>query len=329
MLCRVADSLFWMSRYVERAENTARLVEVNLQLLLDSEALRNGRVEAYWGPMLHSTGDRSIYDGLYDEINSQNVMEFLTFNSRNPSSIISCVKAARENARMIRDQITEEMWETLNRLYHYIKKTSQFPIGHSGLYDSFRQVKEYSSLFVGITESTYNHQVGYEFMRAGRYLERAEKTGRIIDSKQHLLEYAEDQRSAAIIEWGAVLRATSAFPAYQQAYRSDVRPLHVLELLISSRNFPRAMLFCLNELQRSIHAISGCPVTHYSNEAERLCGRLISQLNYTSMQEMVERGVHEFLVHVQKEIEKITVELSQQYMFFPVIDPAAEEEAAA
>lgn len=326
MLCRVADSLFWMSRYIERAENTARLVDVNLQLLLDAEAARDESPGGYWEPLLNSTGELGLFQRHYDTLDSPSVMEFLTFCRDNPSSLFNCVLAARENARMIRDQISAEMWEVINRLYFLVKQSERHQVGHSALYEFFKQVKEHSSLFHGVTETTFPHEVGYEFIKAGRFLERAEKTGRIIDSKLHLFE-GETPEALAILHWGAVLRACSASSTYQQTYRTDVRARNVIGLLLTSREFPRAMLYCLSQLQLAIHAISGCPTSHYSNEAERLVGRLISELSYTSIDELVAQGVHSFLLHAQKEIERITVELSGKYMFFPIVDPASEASA--
>lgn len=323
MLCRVADSLFWMSRYIERAENTARLVDVNLQLLLDADRISPTPEKDFWLPTLESTGDAAIFSKLYDDANNDNVMEFLTFNRDNPSSIISCVFAARENARMIRDQISGEMWEIVNRLYHHLKRGSSYHVGHSSLYDLFKEIREASALFAGTTESTHPHDVGYEFIKIGRFLERADKTGRILDSKKHLMS-DEQADPATLTHWGAVLRACSATSAYQQIYQMDFRPSRILALLIFSRNFPRSVLFSLYELQAAIHAVSGCPVSHYSNETERKCGRLISALSYTSIEEVMQGDVHEFLQGIKRDIEGVAMDLSQQYMFFPVIDPANE-----
>lgn len=323
MLCRVADSLFWMSRYLERAENTARLVDVNLQLLLDSDSADVGDAIAYWTPILSSLGDAGLFEDLYEEMNNQNVEEFLILNRENPSSAFSCVVAARENARMVRDQISEEMWEVINRLYHYLKRYSGSRFAGQNMQDVFTHIKETSSLFVGVTESTYPHQIGYEFIKAGRYLERAEKVGRIIESSQRWVDSA-NRDAVALTHWVAALRACSGSAAYQRAYHGDIESEHVLNLLLSSREFPRSMLFSLSRLQLAIHAISACPLTHYSNEAERLCGRLISDLNYTSTTELIERGVQSFLERARNEIESIALKLSEKYMFFPVVDTTAK-----
>ncbi len=323
MLCRVADSLYWMSRYIERAENTARLVDVNLQLLLDAERQTDSAQDAFWRPLLVSTGDITIYEKLYPEIDSEPVMEFLTLNRDNPSSIISCIFSARENARMIRDQISEEMWEVINRLYHYLKQCGKPQIGQGSLYDLFSRIKEYSHAFVGIAESTFPHQVGYEFIKAGRFLERADKMGRMLLSKVQLLDDSPEDASK-LVQWAAVLRACSAMSTYRQSHKVEVDPSEVLRLLLFSRTFPRSMLFSLKEFQAAIHAISGCPVTHFGNEAERRSGRLISELSYSSVEELRQRGFVSFFEYAHREMDVIGSELSQLYMFFPVFDPATE-----
>lgn len=326
MLCRVADSLYWMSRYIERAENTARMVEVNLQLLLDDERLSEDEINDFWLPILVSTGDITIFEKLYDELNTQNVMEFLTLNRDNPSSVISCIFAARENARMIRDQISEEMWEIINRLFHYLKRAGAPRIGHSSLYDLFSRIKEYSHSFVGIAESTFPHEIGYEFIKAGRFLERADKTGRILVSKLGVLDGGADE-PAKNVQWAAVLRACSAMNTYRHRYKVEIVPAEVLRLLLCSRDFPRSMCYSLREFQCAIHAMSGCPITHFSNEAERRTGRLLSDLSYTSIEELMQLGLEAFFANAHSELDSIGGELSQQYMFFPVFDPAAEPTA--
>ncbi|MEM9399603.1 MAG: alpha-E domain-containing protein [Verrucomicrobiota bacterium] len=323
MLCRVADSLFWMSRYMERAENTARMVEANLQLMLDSQTLGLGPVDEFWSPILGSMGDDIIFNKQYDQMNNQNVMDFLVFNRKNSSSVLSCVIAARENARMVRDQISDEMWEITNRLYHMLFKSSSYAVGHSELYDQLRQVREFSNLLVGATEGTYNHGTGYLFIKAGRFLERVEKTGRMLDSKKHLFLFDEAD-STLIINLEAVLRACSASTAYQQTYDADLTLKNVLQLMILSREFPRSMLFSMNELQLAIHGISQCPITHFSNEAERMCGLMISKLNYASVEEIIKSDAHTFLMDIHHMTQKLTLKLSREYMFFDIVDPAAE-----
>lgn len=323
MLCRVADSLFWMSRYIERAENIARLADVNLQLLLDLDKTAPEAEASIWEPLMTALGDRSLFDDLYDSLTSENVINFLIFNRDNQSSIASCIFSARENARMVRDQISAEMWEIVNRLYHHIRRSTHFKVGNSQLYELLQQIREYSHLFVGITESTFPRKIGYEFIVAGRCLERVEKSCRMLNSCPFLDE-GDPGFTDTLIRWGAILRATSATAVYQQEYRMNFNPSNILTLLIFSRDFPRSVLFALIQLQLAVHSVSKCPVTHYSNETERLCGRLISEITYTSIAEVKNFGVPEFLLRIRKATEQIALELSSQYMFFPVVDPASD-----
>lgn len=329
MLCRVADSLFWMSRYFERAENTARLVSTFLQLLLESRGLSGKGEASYWGPLLDALGDRPLFEQQHDAASSDAVTEFLTLSDKNPSSIFNCVKAARENARMIRDQISPEMWSCINRLYLALQEQSHTRSWRREPFDFYDSIVEASHLFQGITEATFAHRSGYEFIKAGRYLERADKTIRFLDTHHYAGISCDHGGVAELAHWIAVLRSTSALEAFQQVYVTDLSARAVTRFLLQSRDFPRAVLFSLNHLQLSLHAISGCPVSHYSNEAERLTGRLISQLLYTDTEELFDEGLHTFLSHAEGQIDRVALEIGQTFMYFPIVDPASEPEVEA
>lgn len=315
-----------MSRYIERAENTARLTDVNLQLLLETGHEDDGLVRAHWHSILESLGDWKLFEETCDHLDAYRAAEFLTFSRRNPSSVLSCVFAARENARMIRDQISSEMWEIINRLYLFLKQQNPGRVLAKGSADFFQQIKEMSHLFRGVTDATFPRQVGYEFIKAGCYLERADKTGRILDAKHRLLEVTEARKGSAdeVVQWVSVLRACTALEAYHRVHVGDVLPREVVGFLVLSREFPRSILFCLNQLQFALHAISGCDLSHYSNEAERACGRIISQLVYSSVDDILNEGLHEFLARVERAANTIALETGVHYMFFPIVDSAAE-----
>lgn len=328
MLCRVADSLFWMSRYIERAENTARLVDVKSQLLLELGSYDDAQIERHWHAVLESLDDLGLFLQHHEKTDTQSATEFLTFSRDNPSSVLSCIFAARENARMIRDQISSEMWEIINRLYLFLKQQDAGRVLQAGTSDFFQQIKEMSHLFRGVTDATFPRRVGYEFIKAGCYLERADKTGRILDTQHHLLGPSLITNGSAqdMLQWISILRACTGFEAYHRVYVGNVLPRHVIAFLVLSREFPRSMLFCFNQLQLAVHAISGCLITHYSNEAERACGKLISQVVYSSIDDIVNQGLHPFLAGMQDGINKIAIELSRHYMFFPIVDPTEESE---
>ena len=325
LLCRVADSLFWMSRYIERAENTARIVDVNVQLLLETDGTSRGAAR-HWEAILKSLGDWTLFQSLYPEVTTRSVMEFMTFARDNPSSIISCVYAARENARMIRDQIAEEMWEIINRCYLFIRGQQCDQVWNSGVNFFLEQVKEYTILFQGITDAIFPHSVGFEFIKCGCFLERADKTARILDTK-NILELPNRDAGGVVdlAGWVAVLRSCSAREAYQRTYVQDIVPRNVAELLVLSRVFPRSIFYCMQRLQFAMHAISGCPLTHYSNEAERMTGRVLSELTYSKTDDVLRGGLHKTLGHISETIYQIALELSNCYMFFPIVDPTAGE----
>ena len=326
MLCRVADSMFWMSRYLERAENTCQFVDVHLQLLLDSGSHQEEDPFKFWSPVLYSLGEEEQFAQSYDDYTHENVTNFLTFSTKNPSSIVNCVFSARENARMIRDQISTEMFEVINRLYLKLRQNSSSGIGHNRIYDHFIQIREMVYLINGFIGTTVPRLVGYEFIKAGQYLERADKTGRLI----HSWVYKTDQDKGSEVENDdyllSILRSCNALKFYQQEFKNRVLPKNVIQLLLLSRAFPRAVFFSLLEFQKSIHSISKCPTTHYSNEVERLSGLLISELNYLVLNDVVKSGIHPYLEKVHENIETIAVEFSKQYMFFPVIDPSSESQ---
>ncbi|QYY37198.1 alpha-E domain-containing protein [Ruficoccus sp. ZRK36] len=326
MLSRVADSIYWMARYIERAENIARLVEVNLQLLLDFQDVDDNKLKEHWDPLIRSTGDEERFYSKYSKATSESVLEFLTFELENPNSVLSCVFNARENARMVRDQITFEMWETLNKLYLFLKSGRARQLFEADVHEFYQQIKEHSHLFQGLALATVSRDEGYDFLQVGSYIERADKTTRILDIKYHMLLPSVTDVGGAVdvTQWTAVLRSASAYEAYHQLYVADVNPAKIAEFLIFSETFPRSIRFCVQMLNECLHRISGCPLANYSNEAERLCGRLLSELNYGSVEEVFQEGLHEYLDRIQDRLNEIGGSTYKAYMFLPPVDMAGE-----
>lgn len=326
MLSRVADSLFWMSRYVERAENTARIVDVNLQLLLDAQKMDDAKLKAHWFPIVQGLGDEDDYKETYPSADSKSVIEYLTFQKRNPNSIVSCVNAARENARMVRDQLSTEMWEELNRLYLWINTPDARKLCDQSPYDFYREVKQSSFLFQGLTNSTIPHDEGREFILVGRYLERGDKTSRILDAKYYMLLPSVSDVGGAVdkVQWAAILSSSSATEAYRRSYVAEVEPRSVAELLILNEEFPRSIRFCMKMLDASLHEISGSELGHFSNEAEKLSGRLLSELNYSSIDDVIDQGLHEYCQQLQEKLVYIGSAVLERYIFYPVTDTSPE-----
>jgi len=326
MLCRVADSLFWISRYFERAENTIRFIDVTLLTLLESEETSKEENYEIWSPILSSLGDLALFESLYDDHTSLNVMDFLTFNRDNPSSVYNCIASARENARMVRDQISSEMWAVINKLFLYVKAQDGQRICREIDSDFFERIKQDSSLLQGVTDSTYSHKTGFFFMECGRFLERADKTSRILHSKQYMRQNEDVQEALEVAQWSAILKGCSASEAFYQNNNADVSAQSVLQLLLLDHSFPRSVIYCVQRLQLAIHNISGCPVTHFRNEAERRTGILLSTLNYYQIADLGTQKDDQFIADIQTALETIALELSQKYMFFTIVDPAAEVE---
>ena len=325
MLCRVADSIFWMSRYIERAENTVRLVDVTLHSIMVTASSSDDSGFKHWLPVLETLGDRELFDATDVTKTSSSVTRFLIFSKQNPSSVVNCISYARENARMIRDQISVEMWETINRLYLFLKQTDADLVCSELDFDFFQKIKEYTLLFQGIKEATFNHKLGYEFLACGYYLERADKTCCILDAKRYMNKINSRKDNAVdSVQWTAILKATSGYDAYFQEYVKPGDQKSVSQFLLLSRDFPRSVLFCLSRLQAAIHAISDCPLSHYSNEVERQTGMLISQLKYIEPESLDQKHTKKLIKSIQKQLASIAIELSDLYMFSAISDPSVE-----
>lgn len=321
MLSRVAHSLYWMSRYIERAENLARLLDVNLQLLLDFQGFTDTTIQEHWGSILLSSGDEELFEQHYEIADSRNVTEFFALDTRNPNSIRSCVNSARENARMIRDQISAEMWETINELYLYLHDRSSKEIwAAGGAGEFFNAIKRSAHLFQGLTESTYSRSEGWEFIEFGKYIERADKTTRILDVKYHiLLPNASDVGGAVdTAQWQAVLRSASALEAYRRFYVSEILPWKVAEFLIFSDSFPRSLHFCVARVDEFLRRILGESGTRPRTEAGRASRRLLADLQSLTITDVLqEHGLHEFLEDVQKSLDVVSTEIVETTMFYP------------
>ncbi len=326
MLSRVADSLYWMARYIERAENITRLLEVNLQLLLDFEHLDDNQVKEHWDPIIRATGDEKQFYELYEMADSQTVTDFLTFNTKNPNSVLACIFAARENARQVRDQISSEIFESLNNLYLFLRSANAKTVWQQGAWDFYDRIQEHSHLFQGLVSSTISRDEGYEFMQFGTYMERADKTTRILDVKYHMLlpDITDVGGAVDVAQWIALLKSASAFEAYHRIYVADVNPAKIAEFLIFSNSFPRSIRFCVKEINDVLHRISGCPLASFSNEAERLSGLLLGDLSYGSVEGVLNQGLHEYLDGIQARLNEIGASTYNAYMFQPPVDLAEE-----
>jgi len=303
MLSRVADSICWMSRYIERVENVARFVDVNLNLMLDSPLGQ----EQQWQPLVNTSGDLELFEKRYGKPTQQNVIRFLAFDGEYANSIISCLRAARENARSIREIIPSEMWEQVNHFYLMVKEAATGPQDSVEHARFFNAVKEASHLFNGIAEATLTRNETWHFHRLGRALERADKTSRILDVKYFMLLRSVSDVGSAFddIQWAAVLRSASAFEMYRKRH-GRISPEAIVQFLLLDPEFPRAIRFCLNSARESVHAISGTPLATFRNPAERYLGQLCSDLAYAQVDEVIKSGLHEYLDDLQTKMNQVS-----------------------
>ncbi len=309
MLSRVAESIYWLNRYIERADNVARFVDVNLNLMLD---LPSGVVQQ-WEPLIFTTGDVELFRQRYGQATPENVIQFLTFDRDYPNSIVSCLRRARENARSVREIISSEMWEDVNGFYRMVTEAAIAQL-QTTLPNFFTQVKLSSHRFAGVTDATMTHNEGWHFGKMGRLQERADKTARILDVKYfYLLPSAEwvgtplDQ-----IQWISLLKSASAYEMYRKCQRR-ITPSNVAEFLLLNREFPRSIFFCLCQVQQSLHEITGTPVGTWSNPAERAIGRLCGEMGYTTIEDIIEIGLHEFLDRIQIHVNEIGDKMAKTF----------------
>jgi uncharacterized alpha-E superfamily protein len=292
MLSRVANSIYWLSRYMERAENVSRFIDVNLQMMLDLPSGSNQQ----WRPLVSISGDDSVFASRYAAATRENVIKFLALDMENPNSIVSCLRAARENSRTVREAISSEMWEQVNTSYLAINAAASKPLLIHSPYSFFNEVKKASQLFDGVAEATMLRGEGWHFFRMGRLVERADKTSRLLDVKYYILLPSLTDVGTPLddIQWAAVLRSASALEMYRKRH-GHIAPEQIVEFLVLDHEFPRSIHHCLTAANDSLHSISGTPVGMYRNPAEQRLGQLRAELAYADTEQIIKRGLHEFL----------------------------------
>lgn len=304
MLSRVADSIYWMSRYIERADNYARFMDVNLSLIMDLPK----NISEQWQPLVRITGDDALYESMYGDYSRNSVVDFMTFNKNNPNSILSCLIQARENARTIREIISSEMWRQINEVYLSVKDATI--ISNENLSEFYRQIKNGTHLFNGIMDATLIHNEAYHFANLGRLLERADKTDRILDMKYfYLLPRIEDVGSTLdYMQWSSLLKSTSAYEVYRKKYgKMDYH--NIIDLLLFDREFPRAVHFCLLESDKSLHTITNTQLGAFNNSAEKEMGKVISQIGFNDVDDVINFGLHEYLDDFQVKLNQVSDEI--------------------
>ena len=311
MLSSTADHLYWMARSMERAENTARMLDVTYRMSL----LKLASAEPFqeWAAILSISGLSAEYFERHDVIDADRVLRFMAFDESNPLSIITSLKSARENARAVRGTITSEMWEALNATWLRMRELQRRDIPSDGVANFFEWVKERSHLSRGIAHGTMLRGDAFRFIRLGTFLERGDNTARILDVKYHiLLPSLQDVGGAAdYYQWGALLRSVSAFESYRKVFRDAITPRRVADLLILSPDMPRSIRASINEVNRLVQEISG----DKSWEVQRLVGLLFAELRYGRIEDIIAQGLHEYLTGTLTRIYAIGDLINKTYFW--------------
>lgn len=314
MLCRTADHLFWMSRYMERAENTARMLNVGYEtaLLPQSAAV----AQTNWQGLLSISELMPAYQAKYGDINARNVLQFMVADESNPASILSCLRAARENARAVRGSLTTEAWEMQNQTWLEVNRLLRSGQLEADPSQFFEWVRFRSHLSRGVMLGTMLADESLHFLRLGTFLERADNTARLLDVKFHALgsefhgtDNGRDQEYD-FYHWSAVLGSFSAFEIYRKVYRNGIQPERVAELLILNPSMPRSLLACMLKVRQNLDRVAN----GQSQETQRLVGRLLADLQYGRIDEILATGLHAYLTQILERINDIGVGIGRDFL---------------
>lgn len=310
MLSRVAESIFWMARYIERAENTARFVEVTLNLVLDQPM----GVDQPWRPLINTTGDDAVFDKSYKVADAESVTRFLAFDKEYPNSVIRTLRNARENARSIRESLSSEAFEQINALYHFVDAAARSASQPDSATEFFDTIRHHCHLLTGILDATMSHDQAWHFANMGRLLERADKTSRILDVKYFTLLPTVDSVGTAHddLQWSSLLFSISGFEAYRRQHHM-IRSESVVDFFLLHPEFPRAVLFCIENLDDSLAAIrSHSTDPRHAQPAEQVA-TVLKRLRETTAKEILAFGLHQFVDSLQSDMNRIGDCISETY----------------
>nr|WP_319494191.1 alpha-E domain-containing protein [uncultured Desulfobacter sp.] len=315
MLSRVADSIYWMTRYIERAENIARFINVNLNLSLDMAP----EISSAWQPLVMTTGDHEEFEKRYGtDYSRENVIQFLALDREYSNSIISCVASARENARSVREIISSAMWEQINRSYLLLKEATKNKAANKDPHHFFKDITSLGHMFTGLLQGTISRGEAFHFALLGQFLERADKTSRILDVKYFMLLPSPENVNSPydVIQWGAVLKSTSGLEIYRKQFHRIV-PKQVCDFLIFDPNFPRSIHCCLTNAKWALQKITDSPRNAVHNPAEKSLGRLCADLYYSDINDVISVGMHEYLDGLQTKINQVGIDIREAFFKIP------------
>ncbi len=310
MLSRAADNLYWMARYIERAENIARSLDVTLRMALAPQAADNE--ERLWDPIVRIACNVPAFLRTYGDRTARNVIDYMVVSRDNPSSVYSCLRSARENARAVRGTLTSEMWENINDTWFDISGRNNHNLTRENLNGFCEWVKSRSHLFRGVTYGTMLHDEAFRFIRLGSFLERADNTARILDVKYHALLPTGHEVGGALdyYEWSAVLRSVGAFESYHKVYRNTITPPRVAALLVLHEDMPRSLHACYDEINVVLDKLAA----GRRLESGRLAGALHSRLHYGKMEQIFQHGLHEFLLDFISHNNELAMQIQRDFL---------------
>jgi uncharacterized alpha-E superfamily protein len=301
LLSRVAEAVYWLGRYIERAENVVRFLDVNLNLTLDLPHEAAGQ----WQPIVNVTGDRAVFLERYGVATQESVVRFLAFDAENPNSILSSVTAARENARSVRETISSEMWQQINGLYLLVAGESRRE-AEIDLPAFCHQVRMACHLIHGLLHVTMSHNEAWQFILLGTLLERADKTTRILDVKYFILlpSLSDVGTPYDDVQWSAVLKSVSGFEMYRKRH-GRLSPPSIVEFLLLDGDFPRSVRYCISVADGALHQITGTPRGTFACQSEQRLGALRGDLEFAAVDAILTSGLHEFCDSSQSKLNAI------------------------
>ena len=309
MLSRVAEQLYWIFRYVERAENLARFLEVSQSMALDTPM----EVNDVWLPLIDVCADRSRFEELHPGGGAKEVGEYLLRETDNPNAIRNCLAIARENARQIREVIPNEFFEDLNALYLDLEDGE--PFWQLPEQEQLQQIRSRCQQLYGIADSTMRRDLSWQFANLGRLIERADKTARILDVKYFLLLPSLEDVGGALdeLQWIALLRCASAYQVFRQHTQQPISPSGVAAFLLLDPAFPRSVRYCLNGVAEALNGIDQRPLTEGADNLARTMGLLQAHWNYSRVEEVVNRGLHEVIDTLQQQLNQLHRLIEERY----------------
>jgi uncharacterized alpha-E superfamily protein len=315
MLSREADSLFWMGRYLERAEATARIVDVQYHAALESPLITT---ESLWNSILEITGDDLIFQARYGEVSERDLIQFMIFDPDQPDSVVSCIRAARANAQGVREVLSSEMWEVINRAFLELLNWDVDKVLASAPHQFLVDIRNRCHLFYGLAERTMLIGDAWFFLKAGMFLERADQMSRLTDvlvreltGGDYILDESEHFDTHG---WIACLKSASAFEAFRKTYRGGITPDNVLSFLVLDWEYPSSVHHSVSQVERCLRSVSGSSGRRYASDAERLAGRLHADLSFLTIADIRAEGLHEFLEGIQKRCSDIGSAITDKYL---------------